>query len=72
VDLESSGLALVNPVCIPVNNENDFSGQNGTVAGWGKTTGAGDVSSSLLKISVPIMKNEKCVKESKYGKAIKV
>ena len=71
VNLETS-FALVNPVCIPVNNDNDFALLTGTVAGWGKTSSSGDVSSALLKINVPIMSNERCRKESKYGNAIKV
>jgi len=65
---------LVNPVCLPVDSEqqNDYAGYQGTVAGWGRTTPGGKSSPALLKINVPIWSNEECRRDSKYKESIRV
>jgi hypothetical protein len=59
IDL-TAGSGPTVPVCLPANNDNDFSGLSATVAGWGTTKEGGSTSNSLQKVDVPIIKNSEC------------
>lgn len=55
------------PACLPSSNANDFSSETATVTGWGATSGGGATSSSLRKVSVPVISNRDCNTKSKYN-----
>jgi len=57
---------VVVPACLPANNDYDFSGINATVAGWGATAEGSSVSSTLMKVDVPIISNQDCNTKTKY------
>lgn len=59
----------VRPVCIPTKEfENqDFTGQNVMVIGWGTTSSGGELASNLMEVEVPIVSNEEC--DSDYKSA---
>ncbi|CAL8117606.1 unnamed protein product [Orchesella dallaii] len=48
------------PVCLPASNQNDFTGETATVAGWGATSQGGSTSSNLRRVMVPILSNTVC------------
>jgi secreted trypsin-like serine protease len=54
------------PACIPANNDNDFSTYNATVAGWGTTSSGGPQSTYLRKVTVPVITNEECNRDTMY------
>ena len=53
-----------------MHSDKAFENANATVIGWGYTKEDGNGSSPdlLLQVKLPIMKNENCIKESKYSK----
>ncbi|XP_066999948.1 trypsin-1 [Anabrus simplex] len=62
-DVELKG--SLRPVCLPPSYKN-FTGQDGTVAGWGTTSQGGAVSPVLMEVTVPILSNTQCRKTG-YG-----
>ncbi|ODM93295.1 Transmembrane protease serine 3 [Orchesella cincta] len=56
------------PVCLPASNQNDFTGEVATVAGWGATSQGGSTSSTLRRVQVPILSNTECnTGQSRYS-----
>ncbi|KAH6931703.1 hypothetical protein HPB50_027249 [Hyalomma asiaticum] len=61
------------PICLPERNE-DFTGRNSFVTGWGKLSHGGSVPNVLQYVQVPILSNQKCQKMfslAGHSKAIK-
>lgn len=57
--------AGISPVCVPVETSPDFSGQEGTVVGWGtKEENSQETSKFLMRVRVPIITNQVCSTES--------
>ncbi|KAJ6643052.1 Trypsin-1 [Pseudolycoriella hygida] len=56
---------LLRPVCLPTPGKS-FSGYDGIVTGWGATQENGDVSVTLMEVTVPIHSNSEC-RQSGYG-----
>jgi len=56
----------ISPACLPIDyEEEDFDGEIGMVAGWGRTEEKGKPSHILREVPVPIMTNDECTK-TKY------
>ncbi|CAL8117660.1 unnamed protein product [Orchesella dallaii] len=60
------GALAITPVCLPTDNENTYEGEDATVAGWGATEMGGDVSPTLMKVTVPVLTNKQCNWRSLY------
>jgi hypothetical protein len=56
----------IRPICLPTVG-NDFSGQTGTVIGWGSLRESGPQPSILQEVNIPIWSNRDC--KLKYGPA---
>ena len=53
------------PACVPAGGVVDYSGQNGTVVGWGTTSESSqEVSKTLQMVQVPILTNRACSDKS--------
>lgn len=51
----------IRPVCLPFKfASNDFSGESGTVTGWGQLTFNGEVSNVLQEVELPILTTAEC------------
>ncbi|XP_055585488.1 transmembrane protease serine 9-like [Uranotaenia lowii] len=55
------------PVCQPSPDES-FAGYDAIITGWGTTSQGGEVSSTLLEVTVPVMTNEEC-RNTSYGES---
>lgn len=58
---------VLRPVCLPTPGRS-FTGLDGIVTGWGATSEHGDVSDTLMEVTVPIQSNDDC-KKSGYGES---
>ena len=55
------------PACLPASNNFDISGYRAIAAGWGATAQGGSTSSELRKVTVPVLSNAECNRDSKYN-----
>jgi len=62
VDIE----AIIRPACIPADNSETYDNEDAIVAGWGATEQGGSVSSTLQKVTVPVIPNKTCNWRSLY------
>ncbi|CAG0899494.1 unnamed protein product [Darwinula stevensoni] len=51
---------LTEPACLPDSEDTDFHGLSGIVAGWGRLSEGGLSPVTLMKVTVPILENNKC------------
>jgi len=56
----------IRPICLPVDDSNDYNGYLATVSGWGKTGVEGELSSVLQEVDVKVIGDESCRKDFKY------
>ena len=54
----------IRPVCLPTDTLEKFAGVDAILTGWGKTSEGGSYPSSLLDVTVKIIKNSEC--QQKY------
>ena len=57
--------AHIRPVCLPLDDSDDYSGQTATVTGWGTTSSGGSTSNKLREVDVQVLTNTQC-KDSSY------
>ncbi|KAI5711946.1 hypothetical protein M8J75_004486 [Diaphorina citri] len=50
----------IHPACLPGNNEANYTGKIGIVAGWGRLDERKPTANSLRKVEVPILSEEEC------------
>jgi len=62
VDIE----AIIRPACIPSDNSENYDNEDAIVAGWGSKEQGGSVSSTLQKVTVPVIPNKTCNWRSLY------
>ena len=76
-DFDFSVLTLAAPVnfsqaaaliCLPASPPSLYTGQLGTVIGWGDTSSGGSPSATLQEVNLTIISNEECI--SAYGNRI--
>ena len=61
LNLSSTQAPSQTPVCLPPRGANEiYSGQNGTVVGWGTTSEGGTQPSTLQQATIPIISNDQC------------
>jgi len=56
----------VRPICLPVDDGNDYKGYLATVSGWGKTGVEEGLSSVLQEVDVKVIGDESCRNDFKY------
>ena len=58
----------IRPICLPVDDSNDFHDLRATVSGWGTTEeGASATTNKLRDVEVKVLTNSACVDEYKYA-----
>jgi len=55
----------IRPVCLPA-IDRSYNGQNTTVVGWGKLSEGGKPADILMEVTVPVIKQMKCRKQTRY------
>jgi len=55
----------IRPVCLPT-TDRSYNGQNTTVVGWGKLGEGGKPADVLMDVTVPIITQKKCRRETRY------
>uniref|UniRef100_A0A8D9E7P1 Serine proteinase stubble n=1 Tax=Cacopsylla melanoneura TaxID=428564 RepID=A0A8D9E7P1_9HEMI len=50
----------IHPACLPEDNDANYIGKNGIVAGWGRLDERKPTSATLRKVEVPILSEEEC------------
>ncbi|XP_071526051.1 trypsin-1-like isoform X2 [Panulirus ornatus] len=53
------------PVCLPVDDDDDYTGVDATVTGWGSIVEDGPQTTKLYEVTVPVISNLEC--ETKYS-----
>eukprot|EP00092_Neocalanus_flemingeri_P020759 GFUD01022494.1.p1 GENE.GFUD01022494.1~~GFUD01022494.1.p1 ORF type:complete len:390 (-),score=71.07 GFUD01022494.1:203-1333(-) len=56
----------IRPICLPVDNTNDYHDLTATVAGWGTTESGGSTSNKLREVDVMVLSNNDCRDNYKY------
>ena len=65
--VDFAGYPNIRPICLPVDNSNDFNDYTGTVSGWGTLkSGSKKLAKKLLKAEVEVLTNTECVSDYKY------
>ena len=55
----------IRPVCLPMDDQMDYSGRSATVTGWGTTSSGGKTSTVLRGVDVTVLSNNDC--RTKYS-----
>ena len=53
------------PVCLPT-VDRSYNGHNTTVVGWGKQSEGGQPADVLMEVTVPVISQKKCRKQTRY------
>jgi len=56
----------IRPICLPINDGNDYNDFVATVTGWGTTSSSGPVSNKLLEVNVDVLSNSQCKNDFSY------
>ena len=56
----------IRPICLPVVDENTYTGALAKVTGWGTTTSGGSTSNILREVDVTVLSNRACQEDYSY------
>ena len=55
----------IRPICLPLDDSDDFNGVTATVSGWGKTSPTSGASPYLMEVNVTVIDNDSCRKQDR-------
>jgi len=64
--IDFSSYPHIRPICLPENDDSDYSNFVSTVTGWGTTSLGGSTSSKLLEVDVNVLSNSECQNNYAY------
>ena len=56
----------IRPICLPLDDSDDFNGVPATVTGWGKTSPTSGASPYLMEVNLTVIDNDRC-REANQG-----
>jgi secreted trypsin-like serine protease len=65
--IDFSSYPHIRPICLPVNDANDYNDDVATVTGWGATSFEGPSSNKLLEVNVTVLTNTECWNDYGYS-----